>query len=1394
MATFTNTFENGMRVDNNMHLQSNTTFRRSLGGRVMWNRQYDRAKSLEDNMKSGNSRVFAVARGNRFEISITPGYLVVGFIELLDGTYIFSTNGINSEIGWLTLNDNIDSENHVKYVVRYNDMYDPNFINNIVDRRTANQDGGDKLFFNERYYIRGISVTENELITRLYWVDGYNQERTFNTDLFFNNLGQPYHPENPVPGQFIIYPKHLSVHAMDSRMDMVPAKIKFRRRIPGQLKSGCYQLTYQYVSKNGHSSVWSELDRRVFVTDQKLDGDVDGDFNAYKSNHHNRTMGASNLMTTEGLEYELKGVDTRWDYVRVGYVYFGTYITFQESNHFDLIEIGNQSSIIVKLTKHTGTAITKGELTARYETILEAGAIAEQDNRKWLANLRLMPDLTLDLKGVTIEATNRLFKPDEAIEPNFEAVENKVSRRVDNDPITNSFVKTGTWEMTNFTGDIESYMIEDDYINYKGQQFEKLMNCYPHGETQPFAVLLIDRKGDPTFVQHIQDFTFPNIYDGENWSLTEQDPVDGSFYYKALGAIISNLNIPVKILYDKFGRLNISAIKIVRTERIPRTVGQGVLVNTVETGNGKSNTDNDYFIQPQLYFDNAYMMGAGGGEINTPGTPDGSVPPNSYVYLGALGTSYKNNNFYDSLDIARSSPGIFTFHSPDLLIDREISKEMMAGYLEHVAIVHKAYSERVDIGSAHYYTKAYRMTPMDYARYRQLIVNGRPKLGDKSRIKLAFFHTKGPLDIYKDFDPEQAGEDNPIRDFRGTAHAWLYDYSFNSSDALSLPPQPLQNQSSWHSALQPYAVIIKLSDIKTADITEANNSRTSYRIFNWNITPEGYYGDGNDPAKENSSLETRRYIDTGHMIPITPQTLDKFQKNYGANGQIESYTINGMEIYGGGHYVNPFDFSRLYPQYTDCVTFHGAYPDYSVSMIVPNESKFNLALMNGRRFAANAVMAQRTSCTGEKNQQRNGINFNQPEDWNYNDVLLLQEATKFYFPRPADIKILERRESGLAFSPKKLYGEKEDSYRQQLVFDFADAIGQFGAIQQFAQAFNSLYIIQESGFGRLKTSLQTVIPTTEGEEIYVKSGDVFGGVDYISKKYGTQHKNSVWSDDNTIGFADARMGKLIVFAQNGFQQESQDDQIDDPIMTLSIFFDRDIVHDQKNGVFVDIVAGFDNENKEAYTSFIHETNPDLSPALYDRVNEVQSKTIIYNKELGFFQGEQPYFPHIWINAGRYLLAPNNDRNRGSELWLFNHGKYGHWFGTYFKTELEFIVNAQPNVSKVFDNGRLNINLNGYERISEIIHEIEGNIHKIVVAENTGADIIRADDRIVYQENGLWYPMHEVDWDGVKERLRGTSLLVKIVIDNSQQMVDGKDITPVIVNFDTIFRTSHPIQY
>lgn len=1369
MPVHTNTFTK-LQQDIDPHLQSSDSYRYAIGGRVFYNRgQTDSSKPLSFQFEGGRSYSFSNAKGNKYLFSVCEGYTPIGGIEVNKGTVIFSTNGYNSEIGIITINDNIHS-NLNTYQTLFNDINDPN---------------GDLLNFREEKYIKGIYVEENEFIHTIYFVDDFNQERRINLKDFYNSKGEPYHPIQNGCGALVEYPKHISVHAFDVVMDLVFPYFQFKKRIEGSLKSGKYQIIFRYKSKNAHVSTWSYIPNAIFVTDQKMDGEEGGVANAYKINHHNRVMGASNVMTQEGFEFTLENIDTRWDEIEVAYIYYTTDILFQESNIFKTVEIGTNPNLTIQFQKHNGISVTYSDINVKTATILSANAIGIQDNRKWIGGLVEPEEMIMDTSDIEITPTFKLFNPDETLEPTFQAVDNPVSKKKDGDPLTNTFPKTSAHQFSRHKYDVRNIGFTDDYENYKGQLFESMFKGYFRQETYPFSILFLDRKGIPGFSIPISDYTFPSMYEDEQNTLSQKV---GNFYHlRIMGAMFNNIKIPVEILYDKFGKLNISGFMIVRSERIERIKAQGILVQAIKVPNKGTETENDFIIEPRFSWLNIF----------TQEYSDSNIASASHFYHSGESSDYSSMQEITGQGVNRlvatSAPYYFTYHSPDLLIEGgSISDQMKAGRFRFVGVAHKAgNNETITLAAdraAHLYTKNYRTLPLVWQRYLDLLPYGRVKLGDTSRISLAINHTRSMLEKYIKFDP-----DDPYVDFYPAVWSYNPMTPFQPGDGLGIIGSRLRPIGhAQKAALQPGSQILKLKDFESIDLVEGPWSRVTEAICNWEVTPDNYYTEQSDEEQTGvNDSDSRRYFSTGHYQQITQSVLDGVDKLYDESGKITHYVFNNVEVWGGDCFVNLFDFSRMQPEHTDCAKNEGFYRDYSSSHIIPIESKYNIALTFGRRFAKNAILPQSTSCSSNPIQFSNGIMPTQPEDWTYNRALMAGNDTVMYFPKPKDIRIVSRRDTGIRWTPIKTYGELQDSYRKYLPLDYADIEG-YGKIQGFVNAFNSLYVIQEFAFGMMNTNMRTFIPTNDGQELVVRSAESFGGVRYIRKNYGTQHKNSIWSEGDSFGFVDARSGKVITFSQAGATLESQQDSFDDTIMGATQFFDIPVLHESSTGMFVDIISGVDRENNEVYTTFHHlpRKRPITSPL--DRTEDLRTFTISYSRVSGTFQSFHHFKPYIYINSKRYLLSAQNNN-----MFVYNHGKYGNWFGEYYPTILRFIVNPQMNVSKFFDNGYINVNYDGYNRISQIKHRVNNLEHLLIFVRNENGEIIRdvTFNKVKYEKDSLTYTMKEKSFSYTpKPKLNGQWMEVELTIDNSQQEVDGVDQLVTITSFDTVFRPSLRHQY
>ena len=1346
----TNTFSGGMSQDVDPLLQGKQ-YRFAKNGRIRYNRKNTENPSIEDAIE-GKTGDFAVMRGNKQVAQFCAGYDLKGSVEVREGAVLFLSDGLNTVIGLLRLRTTLES---AEFTIIYSDKNDPNRVNNPFLRRNVSDSDGERLNIG---HVTGYSVYENTSVQRIYFVDGKNQKRTFNLYDFFINgdLSKPYHYANNCD-LVVSYPKAMSVHAMAEQPDAVLPMLRFRQRIQGRLKSGTYRIAARYKNKNGVKSPFSILSPLIFVTNQPLEDASSTDMTlALQSNHHNRTMADKNgVETTEGIRWDIIDIDSRWDEIEVAYIYYQTSEIHSEAAVFYRAPIYGDRQTVIDLTANGPVGavyypISAEEIAKTFQTVLKTGYTQDYQGRSWDANLELLPDLRLNLSEVEIRPCYQYLRPDSTIEPKFDYVENKVTGRYDNDPLTNTVTENTQVFLSRYAGKVDSFPIINDRKNYKGQQVAAILKGHFRGEPYEYGAVIVDRKGNGLLVERIGSFTFPQQFDNYPLNTLTRKAQDGKYDTRILGAKISGIKIPIENLYDDNGNLNVSGIHIVRKQRAGQLKRQGVIFPTVMGPKFETKTADDGWVKPVAFPFNNYRTGY---------SP--MFRGDSHTYLQGLGTKNDKPGWWEfqrSQTVgwpSDSTPYIFNFHSPDVLIEGTLEADTKGAYLRQVGHAHQAYtSNAVQLSgdkNYHLYTKSYRtehlgaINPALEALYTN---QGRPAMGEKSRIKWAFRHTKSEDTLYEKFDT----------DF------WQFDYQAQTDMfrmGFDYPCFGIQ---------QPGSVVLRAEDWKSVDISETNGDRIpqrpedekscSYRIVNW-------YGQTQETSPN--------YFSTGYYLPITAETLSELRLEKDATGKPVAYVIDDAEVFGGDCYVSLFDFTRIYAGLDSCEKnpdrSAATFPDTACSHIIPIETKYNLDLRFGRKFAANATSVATTYCAGGDLQFSNGIMIRQPEDWNYNKSLMVEETIKFFQQRPQDVNYIASRPSSVMWSPKKLLGEELDRYRMKLPTDFADVEGNHGPIAGLVKAFDYLYYIRENAFGVILANQRTFIPSDQGE-IQISSGQVFSGVRVLGN-YGTKFPRSVWAYQDRFGFADTIAKKIVGFSQAGRDITSETNNVDDLVRALAMNVDGMQLQD----TYYDIVAGIDRENSETLYSFFG-SEPQKNVTLY------------WNMPLSCFVGITDVTAHTYAPMHDYLFSA---RNQNAVLYLHNYGKFGHFYGTYYDTVLRFVVNPSPVFEKLFSNGHILGTRSLLERLHTVKAWTDDETHTIPCVVLNGSVVEVEDDRFNFQVGRLSFPLHEWDWLDTKKPLKGHKLMVELTIKNSFATADQKDLGVYITSFDTNYRPSYPNQ-
>lgn len=1361
---FINRFTGGMVQDVDIHYQDPSTYRYSLNGRVLYNSK--EGSTLSNLIQDGSSMAWVNEKGNTFAFAICEGFEAVGKVRTRDGILILSTNGTESHIG--IAKQGGDSGNYF-YDILFSDRSDPN---------------GEKLNFRKPSEVKRevdiVYVYENENSETIYFADGYNEERALRLNSLYQGFScdsscgdsstTPFHNDNGSCGEPLnAYPPFLSVHGMASRMDLVFPKIKFQRRIDGTLKRGVYQYAVRYTHPAGHKSVWSYITRHIVVTGTSYPTHPEylGPTSTFPSgySHHNREMSVTgnDSITEDGIRLEINNIDTRWTGIEVAYVYSKTDAVSHEANVFFTIN-GNcgrdrlPSSLIVDHVNHTGVPVGFDEFNQRYETILSVDTLIDRENLLFRGGVELLPEIKIDTSSATVAVKSRYFNPDETIEPVFQPRANPKTRKEDGDPLTNTRITTKTVSISTFGAFTEQYGIYQDYESYKGQQFEHLFTQYMGGETYGFAAVAWDRKGNPLFATHIDDFTFPEQYetvDGEDFTLSRRNGANYDLRIK--GLTISNLKIPKACLYDKFGRLNISGFSIVRTDRVGEVMHQGIVVPVVEnTINDGGDKKTQQMIKPHPFlsnkFDKPYMGDLYGTNHEFIDTINGRK---FYMVREEASTRY------DAVD---SMAGYCMYFSPDVMVE-ETFEFLDIDRIKHVGTCHRAYTKDLialwgSRGNArtingtgtneindHYYAKCYN-TDLSRANGDPELSGkyGRSRVGEESRLKFA------ELIPAHDTVLEKFDKDDTI-------------LKFKNGDIWTLVPNPngsFTGSYAWkrgNASGVRNSLLLGMMDFEHIDIWD-NQSSASYRIVNY-LRPKNTY----ITPDETSGFDARQYQSTGHYQPITPQILSL------ADQDADNYIFNNVEVWGGDTFVNLFDFTRVVPEgIRDCDNTNrmartdGAsgikydndkltYKEHASSMIIPLESKYNLALRFGRHFAKNATYPQNTYCENVDMHFNNGIMTLQPESFSINRVLLHQENIQFFSVKPPGQKIINRKDNSIYYSDNKTYSEEEDSYRKQRVLNYIDIHGANGKITGMVKSFNYIYLIQERAYGILRTSERAIVPTTTGE-VLLGTGSELSGIDYISTDYGSQHPQSIFQTQNSIYFWDVNNAMIVRHSQAGRDEMSDTKGLHDFTKFKSL--------ELKQGG--NVIGYYDKENDDIGFSL---------------VSNEEVLSLKYNTELTKFHGYYSYAPDLCLYDDLNLISAN--RVKKNEFYFHNKGKYGQFYGVYYPSVLRFIVNPNFNYNKYFDNMFVNVNKGGQIRIGKVKITTEDQVQELTYQENG----VVTDKRFDFRQSQLRFPLREKAI-GVP-RNTGDVMTIEITVDNENQEVDNQNKQVVILAAETTYR-------
>ena len=1304
---FTNTFSRGLRMDRTLSAQDSGSYIYALNGDIVFT-------------GAGDAQ-FTNERGNVALSEMLPeGYVPVGGKEILDYTIIFAANENTgfSEIGIVKLDVNGYTATYTRI---FNDEFDPN---------------GDKLDFNNENLIINLEpCIESKNIARIYWNTKNAEPRCLNHKVGLESISEEFTAGDYTPLGSGKYPWFYSVHSMSLQPDMTIGRIVLNdTTIDGTLKTGMYEFSYRLVTRDGYKTPWTPLTRHYFVT---LDPEE-------MESMHDRSMYASNVMTDIGYQFIIQGVDTRFYQLEVAYVYSTDKDTTVEASIFYREVIDPElKDVTVNFTNTSGIPVSLQEFNKYIVPIRRVASIGQKDNRLWTGGVETYGPYDLDLSSATFEPFIKEMSVDE--------LKAETSVPLTDVEITNEGTLTQQLYIDRLSASKTiSLPVTNDYLNYKGVQFEHAFSSFWGGETYPFALVALDLKGNPFYAKHIKDYTFPNRYDGTD---NEYQLMNGSDSenINLLGLKISGLDI-TDILFDSDGKLQVSAVLIVRCKRKPQILCQGLLLPAVIE---KNSEDQDNSTQPLPLPSNDF-------------TDPYSVVPDSRIY------GYKSN----SLDIA-SRPYTGMFYSPDLLFERNIfegtSQDDVVFDVDRMNLIALyGVPEEYKVGSN---MPGVTQLAGSYRKYytKNIVIDGNETLydklyeyGTKSRVK-----RMQTVSLFNEYDSSGYDEDNTDLKFRNDANMDDLD-----ADPSCGNPHAQGVRQVW---------ILKTKDFKNLTFAAAGAGSTNYAAYyvaNYIVKQPSYYTDPNQ-----SSLEERLYIGTGHIQPINQDVLDDIKSDYIYTWTFESdsfasteftitingiphtssavtslselttwldslslgdfsttttiitvehptnvysditymdggnpitieavrtggdrYILNGVEVWGGDCYPWLFDFVRLYPKPGDCTHDDDCWQDYGVGVIVPLESSMNVALRRGRSFAGKGIRSQAEACGYEDPENfPEGIMEGQPEEFYLNSVVMHEGNVQFYVSMPSEVNpTITDFDGTWLYSLLKVPGEFNDNYRQFLTGNRGNMDLQYGKITGRGYFGNNMYSIQERALFGLRINELTALSTEAGQAISTGTPEVWQKPYPVSTEYGCIHPHAIIQTPKAFYYPDYYSKSFVRFAQDGVTNLSVRCEMKqwsyDNLMYLS--YEDVSVDDEARH----IAGGYDPVREKIFWSIYAVSHG----------QEKTRTTIVYSADehVTSFVSLTDWVPYVYTTIRGMMMSASVETDGTMDWYVHNVGERGNYFGTYRQTKIKFVQNPMPDVNKLFNNSWSNINPDAYDLLTTVNWKTDTQTQGLIISGDT----------------------------------------------------------------------------
>lgn len=451
------------------------------------------------------------------------------------------------------------------------------------------------------------------------------------------------------------------------------------------------------------------------------------------------------------------------------------------------------------------------------------------------------------------------------------------------------------------------------------------------------------------------------------------------------------------------------------------------------------------------------------------------------------------------------------------------------------------------------------------------------------------------------------------------------------------------------------------------------------------------------------AIHNTSYIPVGHFQEINDTVLADIHDGAG------NYIFNEIEIFGGDTFIGLFDLQRLVydeDNPNDC---------YSLSFIVPMESRINLGLRTGEHISKNRTYSGTYNTGGIL--FRVGASESNYEKFNYNDGYSSVDIGLRYPSLPHMFRNISVFDIRHRWSESKVINEYEDKFRSFLADNKRDVNSSFGKVNNIREKYNRLFYWQDHAVGYMPVLERQMASTELGNPLQLGVGGILDRYDEMVTRIGNQHQFGLCESE--IGFHWIDMERMLVLTLGPSGKLDKDSVVKG--------FNKWIA----SNVYPSILRW---DNPFTNRGIVSVYDPDFKQVIftikqYSSTPGDADRTFVIDAMLNAFMGELPMYPKIYAKVHNLYLSANP--SNGNQIYVHNKGWYRKFYGVVEDAYVTVIIRDPNMIESVFDNFIITGNDDFFNTI-RFVNETDDVTETIL---DSSGDLA---NRNIELRNGRWY--------------------------------------------------------